>query len=156
MAMQAQADQQKRVIEVNRTKLVDTLLANKEKHIKEYKEAIEGYKTLAIEKLQKGYEDAKVKLEKNLVKGRASLEEFNPDNPDETGDYLTLVDGVQVALKVPRNYSKAYDAAIDMAKWDVRETLELSHAEFTCFVRDEWDWSREFFATSSMYKAKQF
>ena len=155
MAVQAQVDQQKRVIEVNRVKLLETLQANKEKHVKEYREAIAGYKSQAIDKLQKGYEDAKIKLEKNLVRGKASLEEFNPDSPEATSDYLTLVDGVQVALKVPKNYSRAYDAAIDMVKWDVRETLELSHAEFTCFVRDEWDWSREFFATSSMYKSKQ-
>lgn len=154
MAMQAKADQQKRIIEVNRAKLVETLKSNREKHVKEYKEALEGYKTLALEKLQKGYEDAKVKLEKNLIRGRESLQEFNPDNPENTSDYLTLVDAIQITLKVPQNYSDEYDAAIDMANWDVRETLELSHAEFTCFVRDEWDWSRDFFATSSMYKSK--
>ena len=47
----------------------------------------------------------------------------------------------------------AMDAAIDMAKWDVRETLELTHAEFTCFVRDQWDWKSGFEAISQIYRA---
>lgn len=43
-------------------------------------------------------------------------------------------------------------AAIDMAKWDIRETLVLTHAEFTCFVRDQWDWKSGFEAVSMLYK----
>ena len=62
------------------------------------------------------------------------------------------IDGISVEMKVPRSYAKEYDAAIDMAKWDVRETLELSHAEFTCFVRDQWDWKAGFEAVSMLYK----
>ena len=61
------------------------------------------------------------------------------------------MDSISVEMRVPRCYDKEYDAAIDMAKWDVRETLELTHAEFTCFVRDQWDWTSEFTAISAMY-----
>ena len=56
-------------------------------------------------------------------------------------------------MRVPRCFKDEYDDAIDMAKWDVRETLVLTYAEFTCFVRDEWDWKSGFEAVSMIYKA---
>lgn len=154
MAQMARDDIKERKVEVDRLKLVEILVANKEKHIKEYHEALEGYKSMALEKLQDGYEKAKVKLEKNLERGKASIAEFDPENPRGVSDYLTLVESISVELRVPRDFSKDYDAAIDMAKWDVRETLELTHAEFQCFVRDVWDWTSEFAQVSMMYKAK--
>lgn len=153
MANIARRDQTERVVEVNRGKLVETLKANRTAHIENYKVAITGYRVMAIAKLKEGYEAAKSKLEKNLKRGIASLDEFDPENPDSASDYLTLVEGIQVSLKVPRNYSKEYDAAIDMAEWDVRETLELTHAEFQCFVRDEWNWTNDFSTTNAMYRA---
>ena len=67
-------------------------------------------------------------------------------------DFVTLVEDVTIQMKVPRSYAKEYEAAIDMAEWDVRETLELTHAEFTCFVRDQWDWKSGFEAVSNLYK----
>lgn len=152
MAQLMREDVKNRKVEVNREKLLDILRSNKQKHINDYREALQGYKEMALEKLQDGYEKAKVKLEKNLERGKTSIAEFDPENPRGVGDYLTLIEGVSVELKVPRDFSKDYDAAIDMAKWDVRETLELSNAEFQCFVRDVWDWTNDFVAVSKMYK----
>ena len=111
-----------------------------------------GYKEMAIAKLQEGYEKAKVKLEDNLASGLLRLNQFDESKVASTPDYITLVDAIQVQLKVPRNSADAYDAAIDMANWDVRETLELTHEEFQCFVRDIWDWSSSFATTNSLYK----
>lgn len=153
MANQARRDQSERLVEVEREKLVETLKQNRDKHIENYKIAITGYRVMATAKLKEGYEAAKLKLEKNLKRGIASLEEFDPENPQGASDYLVLVEGIQVSLKVPRNYSKEYDAAIDMAEWDVRKTLELTHAEFQCFVRDEWNWTNDFSTTNAMYRA---
>lgn len=151
MALLAMDDQKKRVVEVNRQKLIETLKSNREKHAREYIEAVEGYKEMATKKFQEGYEQAKIKIEKNLAKGLASIDEFSVDNPRKSSDYLVLVDSISVELKVPRNFTSEYDAAIDMATWDVRETLELSHPEFQCFVRDVWDWSNDFRSTNMTY-----
>ncbi len=151
MANLAREDQQKRTVEVNRLKLVETLKANREAHNQNYLEAVEGYKALALEKLQDGYEAAKVKLDKNLDRGKLALEQFDPSSPKDSADWLVLVEGINVELRVPRNFSKEYDAAIDMASWDVRETLELTHAEFQCFVRDQWDWTTDFIRTTAIY-----
>jgi len=154
MANFAMEDQKKRSVEVNRLKLIEILKSNKEKHVAAYDEAITGYCEQAVEKLREGYDSAKLKLEKNLDKGLASIKEFDPKNPRVTSDYLTLVEGIQVHLPVPRSCAKEYDAAIDMAEWDVRETLELTHAEFQCFVRDVWEWSSEIVALNASYTKK--
>lgn len=153
MAQMARDDIKQRKVEVNRLQLVQTLISNREKHISEYNEALEGYKAMALAKLQDGYEKAKVQLDKNLERGKASISEFDPNNPRGVSDYLTLVDSIAVELRVPRDYSKDYDAAIDMANWDVRDTLELTHAEFQCFVRDVWEWTDDFTRVSAVYKS---
>ena len=152
MANMALKNLQERVVEVDREQLVAILTTNREKHLKDYREAVAGYREAAIEKLTKGYEFAKQKLENNLKIAKAKIEQFDEANPRASSDYLDLVEGQSVELKVPRNFCKEYDAAIDMAKWDVRKTLELTHAEFQCFVRDEWLWSNEFLAVSASYK----
>lgn len=154
MAALAIKDQAERSVEVNREKLIKKLIANRKKHLEEYQEAVAGYKEEAIRKLNNGYEKAKQKLEDNLAVAKMKIEQFNENNPRASSDYLVLVEGQQVELKVPRNYSKEYDAAIDMAQWDERETLELTHAEFQCFVRDEWAWTNEFTSISAIYNKK--
>lgn len=32
-----------------------------------------------------------------------------------------------------------------------REEIDLSYAEFQCFVRDVWDWSHDFDITKALY-----
>lgn len=154
MAGAALRDQKQRQVEVNRVKLIETLLLNREKHVKEYNEAVVGYRTMALEKLQSEYEKAKVAIERNLEKAKVSIQEFDPADSEKHSDYLSLVEAVTVRLPVPRNFSKEYDAAIDMAGWDVRDTLELTHAEFQCFVRDVWEWSNDFSSLTKSYAGK--
>lgn len=150
MGVYAVRDQEKREVEVNRMKLIETLEKNKEQHVKDYKEALAGYKEKATEKLSEEYLKAKVSLEKNLEQARKKIQDFDPEDPESTG-YLQLINGVKVEMRVPYNYEDEYDAAIDLAKWDVNETIKLSFFEFQCFVRDKWDWKDDFTAVSSMY-----
>lgn len=155
MANTALRDQKERNVEVSRLKLLEILKSNREKHVTDYQEAVEGYKAMALQKLQEGYEASKIKLERNLERGKLTISDFDPSDPSKTSDYIVLVDAVSVSLKVPRNFSKEYDAAIDMANWDIRDVLELTHAEFQCFVRDVWEWSNDFTAISTMYKSSK-
>jgi ribosomal protein L9 len=154
MAMQAQADVRKRIVEVNRLKLIETLEANRTTHIKEYEEAKRGYKAELLTKLDQAVAEARKTIEKQYAKRQKEVAEINDEDIEKQEDYVRLFDGITITMKVPRSFAKEYDAAIDIAKWDVRDTLELSHAEFTCFVRDEWDWKSDFIATSKMYNAK--
>jgi hypothetical protein len=152
MANQAMRDQEERKIEINRKMLLSKLHQNREKHKADYLEALQGYKALALEKLEEAHNKAKRELQKNVARVRQDLEEFDPNNP-KTHDHLTLVNAIYVELRVPRDFTAKYDAAIDMVEWDVRDTLELTHAEFQCFVRDVWEWTEVFHTTNQLYKA---
>lgn len=151
MAAIALHDQAERTVQVKREQLIAQLTSNREKHLADYKIALAGYKEAAKIKLIKGHEDARASLDKNLKRGLEDLDAFDSRDPRKQSDYLALVIGVNVEMKVPRNYTSQYDAAIDMANWDVRETLELTHAEFQYFVRDVWDWTNDFYTTNATY-----
>ena len=151
MAQMVRRDQENRTVEVNREKLLETLNLNKSKHIKDYLEAKEGYRTVLLEKVEAAFADARSSLEQKHLRVKRQISEMTDAEIEKQRDNITIVDSISVEMRVPRCYDKEYDAAIDMAKWDVRETLELTHAEFTCFVRDQWDWTSEFAAISAMY-----
>ena len=153
MAQMAQQDLRNRKVEVNRLKLIETLKSNKDKHVKEYEDAKAGYKSALLTKLDAAVEDARKSIEKQYTKRKEEIGAITDEDIENQQDYVQLLPAVTVQMKVPRSYAKEYDAAIDIATWDVRDTLELSNAEFTCFVRDEWDWKGEFTATSKMYAA---
>jgi len=151
MANMARNDQQNRTVEVNREELIKTLEANRAKHVREYEDAMAGYKSVLASKLEDAYTDAKAKIDKQYRRLKDRIDDMSDDEIGKQQDWFTLLDEISVQLKVPRSFADDYDAAIDIAKWDVRETLELSHAEFTCFVRDQWDWKSGFEAVSTQY-----
>lgn len=152
MAAAAQKALENRTVEVHRGNLKDVLIANREKHIEDYEEAMQGYKSTLLKKIDEAFREAKAKATKRHEKAVSRTKDLTDEEISEQSDYLTLMDAVQVQMKVPRSYAKEYDAAIAIADWDVNETLELTHAEFTCFVRDEWDWKSSFEAVSMLYK----
>lgn len=153
MAGIARMDQEKRTVEVNRVKLIETLESNRVKHVADYEEAMAGYKSVLLSKIESAFEDTKKQMQESYDEMKSRIAAFTDADIAKQQDHFCLVESVYCELKVPRSYAKEYDAAIDMAKWDVRETLELTHAEFTCFVRDQWDWKSGFEAVSMMYKA---
>ena len=156
MARIAQMEQAQRTVVVDRVELVDRLEQNREEHLKDYTEAMHGYKKTLAEKLDDAFDDAfanaKTKLAMIYASTKDRVAKFTDTDIEKQRDTFTFLDSIYVEMKVPRSYVKEYDAAIAMANWDVRETLELTHSEFTCFVRNEWDWSNDFALTSAIYK----
>jgi uncharacterized protein YfbU (UPF0304 family) len=155
MAQKALNHQMNRIVRVNRAKLIDTLTENRTKHVKEFNEAMAGYKGLAMNEIEKAFGNLGDRLHKRRKELEEDIAKFSPATAGEYSDYLTILQAVTVNLKVPQSYADAYDAAIDMAKFDTRDELELSGAEFQCFCRDVWDWSSEFTATTSFYNDKR-
>lgn len=151
MAHLAKQALQERETEVKREDLLKTLIENREKHVKLYHEALAGYKAAAAQKLREDGEKARHQLEKNLKHVAAEIEEFDPERPSRFGDHVVLIQQVVMTMPVPKCYAAAYDAAIDMARWDVNPTMKLSFAEFNCFVRDQWDWKSDFTETALHY-----
>ncbi len=154
MARLALADHAKRDVHVKRERLLETLRSNKQKHIQAYLEAMDGYKEEAFRRLERAVEKARVRLEKSYIEAKAKIESFDPNDPATTIDRLTLVNPEYLDLPLPACYDKAYESAIVSAEWDDREVLELTHAQFECFVRDIWDWTDEFTTVSAMYFRK--
>jgi len=127
---------------------------NLNKHISEYDEAMLGYKAELLDKINQAFNKAEQQLVDDRKRLADKVANFTDEDILKQDDYIILVKAIGVEMKVPRSYAKEYEAAIDMAEWDARETLELSHAEFTCFVRDQWDWKSDFEAVTSIYNAK--
>jgi hypothetical protein len=152
MARVAQADMQARKVEVNREKLLRTLVSNLEEHVCEYNEAMAGYKSLLKDKATEAFDKAEITLKEKRERTLARIDDLSEEDIEKQKDYFDIIEPVSVQMRVPKLYEKEYKAAIDMAAWDVNDTMELTHAEFTCFVRDEWDWTSDFFATTSLYK----
>ena len=151
MAHMAKQAMQEREIEVNRVRLIETLTENREKHIKAYREALAGDKAAAAAKLKEDAQAARDQLEKNVNRVAIEIETFDPERPNRFADTTVLIQQFIMTLPVPRCYASAYDAAIDIAKWDVNDTITLAYSEFNCFVRDQWEWTEDFSVTNARY-----
>lgn len=116
-------------VTVNKTQLLETLRANKNKHVAEYLEANELYKKAALKELQK-----MVKLAK---KGQ-------------------IVRNLPVELRTPVSHESDYTTAIEMLEWSVKDEIVIDQDTFLNFVKDQWNWKREFEATNTFYKASAF
>ena len=151
MAARAIHDQSERVVQVNRLELVRILQLNRTKHVADHEKAKVGYRKVLLSKIDKEFQDALKSIQRRYDETKTRVEMLSDADIEEQNDRIQVINAVVVEMKVPRCYAAEYDAAIDMAKWDVRETLELSHAEFQCFVRDMWEWTNEFTTISAMY-----
>lgn len=142
-----------REVTVNRAKLLETLKANREKHIKEYTEAVAGYKEQATARLI--YLKGKIveSVNENFVLIQKKIDTFDPEEP--LPDRITLTSVTSFDLQVPRSYERSYDIAIQMAEWEVSETITLKQSQFQCFVLDDWDWQADFKKLSATYGASR-
>jgi hypothetical protein len=151
MAAKALNNQMTRTVRVNRVKLLKTLKKNRELHLAVFNDAMAGYKELALAKVQEAFAGLETRLQKRKDDIVKRLESFTAETASTFSDYLVILEQVAVSLKLPVSYVDAYDTAIDMATFDTRDELDLSGAEFQCFVRDVWDWTYEFSAVNATY-----
>jgi len=101
--------------------LLAKLKENRETHTKCFEEARLAY----VEKAQEAIEK---KLEE-LKEGKATHLAFS--------------------LRPPHDHSAEYDVVIQMVEATVDETIELTAEQFSCFILDEWQWSRSWFMANS-------
>lgn len=105
------------------SELSKKLKENRTKHIKEYKEALEGYKTKVEKKLEKMLSDHRKGKDVDLY----------------------------IKLEKPRSYEKDYDRIIEVLEWTTAETVKLTLSEFDKYVRDNWSWTESFKLSNSNY-----
>jgi hypothetical protein len=129
-----------REVEVDKTKLIETLNANLLKHKRDYESAMLGYKMSLRAKIEAAFQSAQTTLSKNIDKLYKDIDSLTDEKIAKQPERIKIVDNLYVDMKVPHSYEKEYQTAIDLANWDVNPTLKLSYAEFNCFIQNEWDW----------------
>lgn len=56
----------------------------------------------------------------------------------------------------PVDYTSEYDTAIEMLELSQDPEVELSFKDFKNFMRDEWNWKRDFISSNSHYAAEAY
>lgn len=147
---------EERTVTVSRGKLLTTLKENLKKHVSEYNLAVAGYKEQAKERLVSLKTKILSSVEENFENISKRIEKFDPQSEDSMQDIVSLVNTTAFTLQVPKSYEKSYSVAIQMAEWEVSDTIELKQSQFQCFVLDDWDWKGGFERLSKTYMAKSF
>lgn len=116
-----------KTIHISKTKLLERLKTNRKAHVKQFNEALEGYRDLVIEELNQSLRDAKL------------------------GKHFRTF----IQLVEPQNHTPDYDAIIDQVEWHEAEIIELDRSEFNHYVRDDWGWKEDFIQTMSFYSKEK-
>ena len=103
--------------------LLDTLRKNRDSHRATFEKALVIYKTKAIEVFTEQIEA--------IHKGAL---------PDRS-----------LRLPCPEEHTDDYDRLIKMMEWHTDPTVELSMAEFTQYVMDNWGWKQSFITNTTSY-----
>jgi exonuclease VII small subunit len=132
-----------REVKVNKNELLAKVKVNLEKHLQEYGEAVEGYKTEARALLSQRRKEVVKAIDKKM------------SELDSEAVPLSLDVNLSFHLPVPESHEKDYRQVILMTEMSVDDTLVLKSDEFAYFVMDDWDWKESFLATSARYALKK-
>jgi len=121
-----------REVKVRRDELLSVLRRNREQHIRDYQAACIGYREVALQRIEEGFQEARGVV--NRLK-----------------DGQTVAVGFRISLSVPENYEKAYDQIIRMMEMSVDAEIELTASQFACFVMDDWEWKEEWASSNAPY-----
>ena len=152
MARAAQRDMENKTIVVQKHRLIGKLRSNLKQHVADYDEAIKGYRATLAGKIDEACDKAMLKLKADRLKLMEEVSAFTDEDISKQRDYFDIVEPISVEMKVPRCYKAEYELAISMAEWESGDTIKLTYAEFTCFIRDEWDWKQSFDLVTASYK----
>lgn len=108
-------------VTVKKADLLKTLELNMAKHGDEFEEAWENYRKAAIHELEQRLDAVK--------EGKPFKLWFN--------------------LTAPENHTDDYVRAIEMLDWEIEDEVELTQADFTQFIKDDWGWKSHFIETSN-------
>jgi hypothetical protein len=113
---------------MSRVELLDIVKSNKEKHIKDFNEAVVDYKALVV----------KVTTANNKLA--------------KTGD-LVEIRKIKAVPAEPNSYENNYAKAIRMLELSVEDIIDIEEDVFNQLVLDEWDWKHRFTVSNASYKA---
>ena len=119
-----------RPILIEKRRLVETLTANRAKHLAAYLEAADGYRTEAIAFYEQALRDA------------------------PTAAVQAIPRGLPPSMVMPVSYVADYDRALRMLDFAIDNQIELDEDAFRNLVMDEWQWTERFAASNSLYHGK--
>jgi hypothetical protein len=108
---------------VSKIQLLEILTGNRSAHQEIFKEAQKGYRSKAIELLDKALEEAR------------------------HGGKIT----VSFMLPAPQDHTADYDRVIRMLEMSVDSEIQIEEDQFQMYVMDDWTWKRAFMENSTMY-----
>ena len=115
-------------VKVDRKKLLKIVTDNKEKHVVDFKESVEDYKSAAVKLAEANLELAK------------------------SGD-LEKIARMRAVPQKPVSYEQNYTRAIRMLELSVEKEIDVEEDVFNQLVLDEWAWKNAFVASASLYKS---
>lgn len=116
-------------VTVSKGILLSKVRQNREKHVTEFVETMEGYRQMVIDELDGALSCA---------------------HEEEDVDFADLF---KLARK-PESHEKDYDRAIAMLEMSTDGEITLTKREFDQLVMDEWDWKADFSLTGALYNSK--
>ena len=119
------------------------LKENRAKHKIDFDKAMKGYRAKRLEM----FYEAKKQLIDNIETMQADLEQ------DDTVDWELddLTNDVEMDLDKPRQFLEHYDDMIGQLGMTSQKKFTLSRAMYKQLVQDEWEWSRNWKMSNSMY-----
>ena len=126
-----------RDVKVKVSELKEKICFNRQKHIEEFNEAVDGYN-----------DSVRAEIHAAIVMLRERIDELDEIDADK----MIRLSNIRFDLEVPFNHEKDYDQVIEMLKMTVDTEVILKADEFACYVMDDWSWKKDFLAVSQCYK----
>ena len=108
---------------ISKDKLLVKMKENRESHLKQYEEALDGWKEKVINELEKALKNAREFIE-----------------------FKTFLE-----LPKPTDHTSDYDEIIARVEWNEEKQIALDQHDFNQFVLDDWNWKHEFIGTTALY-----
>ena len=141
---------------VEKSKLLETIRENKEKHTQIYNAAVSGYwneaakvlKTKQIEFVS-GVNKLQTSFGEQLQERQGLVEKKGEVLPQNF--YTSLSFDARLNLIFPINHIEDYERAINLLEFSVADKVKLSVGEFDQYARNNWAWKKEFVVSSLNY-----
>jgi hypothetical protein len=114
-------------VKIDRDQLKTIVLENKQKHIAEYTEAVNDYKTAVL----------KIAKDNLKLAQTTDMDKFKQ---------------IKSVPTPPQSYENDYNRAIRMLELSVETVIELEDEIFNQLVLDEWNWKFNFSLSNTTYK----
>lgn len=123
-------------VKCKKADLIDKLRANRDVHVREYKEACAGYRDQALAKVDEIMDQLKRQI--------SALKE---------GEAVPLAN-IFFSLPAPESHAADYDRVLTMLSMSVDDEITLDQKSFSQYVMDNWDWKESWEGTKMSYSAR--